>query len=389
MTSGMSIDLNKPDWLLQMEGIFETLNEGVCIVDDCGHIIFANERMLQMRGVSADEVLGRGPESFYAGDDLAHIRRQMALTQQQGHNRQEFYVPGSNGEKIPAIFSSRTIEDLEGRMFEIISFTDITAQKRAEAALKEANAQLQHRQDEIERELELAARVQQSLAPQGLRWGNFLVETLYQPVHTIGGDFGLVTPLGDGQLNLLVCDVSGHGISSALIANRIYSETMSLLERRADLGDMLRRLNAFVMQQIQTTSFYFSMAAARLDDRTRKMSFVNAGHPPAILVSRSGHSQLLEPRSAVLGILEDAVDPEPVQQLDLSPGDRVMLYTDGITEVFDKREELFGTPRLQQVARDTAHLPLPEMKHAILDKLAAWRHGPITDDMSIVLIEVY
>jgi len=71
------------------------------------------------------------------------------------------------------------------------------------------------------------------LAPKPFLWGNLRVDTFYQPAHTIGGDFGLVTPFKEEHLNLLVCDVSGHGISAALVANRIYSETIAQLGDRA------------------------------------------------------------------------------------------------------------------------------------------------------------
>jgi Stage II sporulation protein E (SpoIIE) len=77
-------------------------------------------------------------------------------------------------------------------------------------------------------------------------------------IHT--GDYGLVIP-GDGRLDVIVCDVSGHGISSALVTNRIYSETMSQIERGADLGSMLRHLNHFAVQHLASSSFYFTLAA--------------------------------------------------------------------------------------------------------------------------------
>jgi serine phosphatase RsbU (regulator of sigma subunit) len=269
----------------------------------------------------------------------------------------------------------------------IITFTDITEQKRAEEQLRAANAQLAARQAEIDRDLALAARVQQSLAPRSLAWGPFRVEALYQPVSTIGGDFGVVAPVGS-LLHLLVCDVSGHGISSALIANRIYTETMSLLGRCAEAQEMLRRLNTFVLHEIKMSGFYFSMAMAQLDSQRRRMCFLNAGHPPAIWVRASGESTLLHARSAVLGLLDDAVDSSPAEEVDLAPGDRVMLYTDGISEAFNEKDELLGHEGLQEIVRRAARRPLPEMKAQVLDEVAAWRNGPISDDMSMVLIEV-
>jgi sigma-B regulation protein RsbU (phosphoserine phosphatase) len=379
--------VERPEWLAQMEGLLEALNEGVLIVDDCNQMVFANEPFLQMAGFPREEILGRTPADFYSGEDLAFLSQQIARGEELGENRFEFYVLRPGGEHVPVIISSRVIEDPDGRRFAVVTFTDITEQKRAEQQLRQANVQLEKRQNEIEAELELASRVQQSLAPQALRWGRVAVETYYMPVRTIGGDFGVVTPHGDTQLSLVVCDVSGHGISSALLANRIYSETLSLLERRTELAELLRRLNHFVLQQIRMSGFCFTVAMARLAEGGRRVTFAAAGHPPAIWISSAGECRLLETRSALLGCLEEAVVSEPAQEIELSPGDRLVLYSDGLTDVFDQRGEMLGVEGLQEVVRRAARHPIAEMKQSILDQVGAWRHGPVTDDVSLVLVE--
>ena len=379
--------IEKPDWLQQTEGILETLNEGVLIVDDCQQFIFANQRMGEMTGFAREEVLGRGPSAFYSGEALDFLNRMILQTTTTGQNRYEFFVPRKDGTRVPAIFSARVVEDLDGREFIIITFTDITEQKRAEDQLRAANQLLAARQEEIDRDLALAARVQQSLAPQSLTWGPFHVEALYQPVSTIGGDFGVVTPSGE-ELHLLVCDVSGHGITSALIANRIYTETMSMLSRCEKAPEILRRLNHFVLHEIRMPGFYFSMAMARLSADRRRMCFLNAGHPPAIWVCRSGETRFLEARSTVLGLLDEAVGADPAEDIDLQSGDRVLLYTDGISEAFNGQDELLGHEGLAEIARKASGKSLADMKERILADVAAWRHGPVTDDMSMVLIEV-
>lgn len=384
----MSPESIKPEWLAQMEGILETLNEGVMIVDDCNHIVFVNQCLVEMGGFPVCDVLGRGPGDFYGGPDLEYALEKVASGLQDGRARYEFFVPRCDGGRVPAVVSSRIIEDLEGRQFTVITFTDISEQKRAQAELQEANAKLRERQDEIERELQLAQRVQRSLAPECMRWGSFNVEAFYMPVSTIGGDFGLVTPLGDDALNLLVCDVTGHGISAALIANRIYTETMHLLEHRADPGEMLRRLNEFVFRNIQVSGFYFTLAVARLHDHRRRLTFASAGHPPALWVAPGGEARRLHSRSTVLGLLENAVDENPVEEVQLTRGDRLVLYTDGFTEVDDHRGEQLGVDGLEEIVRETVALPLADMKQRILDRVGAWRHGPHTDDMSLVLVEV-
>ena len=141
--------------------------------------------------------------------------------------------PKSPGSRLPVVISARQLEDPDGRIFAIVTFTDITEQKSAEMDLRRANLLLEARERAIEEDLLLAARIQQSLAPRSLTWAAASVETYYQAARTIGGDYGLVTP-GDDYLTLLLGDVSGHGIGSALVANRIYTETISLIEAGAE-----------------------------------------------------------------------------------------------------------------------------------------------------------
>jgi sigma-B regulation protein RsbU (phosphoserine phosphatase) len=286
------------------------------------------------------------------------------------------------------IISSRAIEDLDGRLFIVVTFTDISSQKNAEEKLLAANAQLEKRAREIEAELQLASRVQQSLAPRRLRWGRVAVEAHYMPVSTIGGDFGLVAPQGDALLNLLVCDVSGHGISSALVANRIYTETLRLLEQGVEVGEMLRRLNALIVHQIRVAGFYFTMALARLADDGRTMHFANAGHPPALVASCNGALRRLEARSTILGMLDNAVPDNASEQISLVPGDRVFFYTDGIPEVWNASGEMLGVDGLEKIVARSVAYPVDQVVEYVLGEVNAFRHGPATDDVSLVVLEV-
>jgi serine phosphatase RsbU (regulator of sigma subunit) len=236
--------------------------------------------------------------------------------------------------------------------------------------------------------LALAARVQQSLAPKCMVWCGIRVETAYHPVRTIGGDFGLVTPLDENHLDVLVCDVSGHGISSALIANRIYSETIAQLNKCAALGDMLRQLNQLLIQNIGNSLFFFTLSIARVDRSGRRMAFAGAGHPPAMIVQPGKEPRLLESCSTVLGVLPDAVDPEPALEVQLEAGDRIVLYTDGITDVFNSQGKMLGVRGVRRIVQETATLPLREMRNAILEQVAEWRVGQPVDDISLILVEV-
>jgi sigma-B regulation protein RsbU (phosphoserine phosphatase) len=375
------------EWLDGVVGILESLNQGVLINNDCGEVVYANALYLKMAGYSADEFVGSKVISWYPPEDAQALQRQIERRQREGSNLFEFYVPCRDGSRLPVVITARQIEDPDGVIYSIVTVTDITAQKRAENALREVNIQLEQRHREIEEDLLLAARVQQSLAPGSLVWGGAAVETFYQPVRSIGGDFGLVAPRPD-HLSLMICDVSGHGIGSALVANRIYTETMSQIERGAGLAPMMEHLNRFVIGSLRSSVFYFTVVAARLDLAARSLEFFGAGHPPAMIVKPGEAPILLESLSPILGLMHDAVGTGAAVKIPVASGDRVILYTDGFTESFNTRDDMLGVEGLATIVRETSKLPLSAMTQEIVERVAAFRHGPPADDMSLVVVEI-
>ena len=382
----LSLAMDKPEWLTSMEAVLEVLNEGVVITSDDHHILFANLRFVEMTGIPRQDLIGSYASQFYSSQEWDFVARQIDAEFRDGHNRYAFVLPRKDGSRLPVIISSRTLVN-SGKRFGIVTFTDISEQVRTAEELRSANMRLEKRQMEIQEDLRLAARVQKSLAPKSLVLDNLSVDSFFHPVHSVGGDFALVNSQDGEHISLLVCDVSGHGIGSALVANRIYSETAGQLRTGTPFVDMFANLNRFLIEDIGAGMFV-TMAAARIDTHLRRMVFAGAGHPPAMLVRRGQSPLLLESRSTILGALPDAVDTTPSLELQLEPGDRIVLYTDGITEVFNSNREMLGIQGIREIVRQTSALPVGEMKQGILDGVAAWRNGPPTDDVSLVLVHV-
>ena len=382
------MDTERLQSLQQMEPILETLNDGVVILDDSDQILFVNSVFEEMTGIPRREIIGSdGRHLFDRAEEFAVAQAIHKKALEMGRSREEFLLPTKGGRRLPVVASVRAMYWPEGGRFAIVTLTDISKQKRTEERLRAANARLAKHQREIERDLVLASRVQQSLAPKPILWGGLRVDTFFQPAHRIGGDFGLVKPYKEDHLNLLVCDVSGHGISSALVANRIYSETITHLDNRAPLADVLCRLNSLVIRNIGAQGFFFTLAAARISRSGRTMEFAGAGHPPAMIVQPGAEPRLLPSRSMILGALPDAVDGDATLHLEIEQGDRIVLYTDGLTDVFNARGEMLKVEGVRNFVRESALLPFNEMKQSILDRVAAWRDGPQVDDVSLVLVE--
>jgi PAS domain S-box-containing protein len=379
--------IQNPTWLRQMESILEELNEGVIIIDDQLRVIFANEALIRLGRYERREIQGHTPDAIFPREDLPYIMRQHELGQRYGRHRNEFYFPRKDGEKIPAIFSSRIIKGPDGKEYGLITITDISAQKHVEEQLRESNALLEKRQLEIEAELSLAARVQQSLAPRSLVWNNLAIEAYYGPARIIGGDFGVILSEGNELLNIVMCDVSGHGIGSALVANRIYSETLHELERKTGPGTLLQRLHKFVYDRLAVDGFCFTMAAVHFSQHGHRVTFAAAGHPPAMIVS-DGVLRLLGSQNGILGCLAETAPSDAADEIDLATGDRLVLYTDGLVEVFNQSHEMLAFEGLAKLVRESATQSLPRMKQTILDGVTTWRSGSLADDISLMIIEL-
>jgi sigma-B regulation protein RsbU (phosphoserine phosphatase) len=382
------VGIQKPEWLQQVEGVLETLNEGVIVSDEWARILSVNSRFEAMIGSPREEIIGKEAYHFYSPQEVDVIAKQKEKGMRQGHNRFEFVLPRKDGSRLPVIISSRAMNFPDGRQYGVVTFTEISEQKRVEEQLRKANKQLEERQKEMEEELALAARVQESLAPKSLTWGGMSVEAHFQAVRTIGGDFGLAMPSGEDHLNLLIGDVSGHGIGSALVANRIYTEMVTQFRAAMPLGDMLQHMNRFVLENMGISGFFFTAALARIDPSGRRMLFAGGGHPPVMVVKPGEEPRLLESRSMVLGALPEAVSQDATLDVTLQQGDRIVLYSDGITEVFNSRDEMLGVLGIREFVREAALLPFSEMMQRILDRVDAWRVGPPSDDVSLVLVEV-
>src|SRR5262249_457797 len=148
----------------------------------------ANSRLVEMTGIPKSQLLGSSCSCFYMSqEERDFLTSQIDISFRRGSNRYEFALPLEGGGRLPVIISACVLESL-GSGLRVVAFTDISAQAREEEELRSANAMLQQRQMEIDEDLRLAARVQDSLAPRSQAWDNVSVDSFYHPVRSIGGD---------------------------------------------------------------------------------------------------------------------------------------------------------------------------------------------------------
>lgn len=239
----------------------------------------------------------------------------------------------------------------------------------------------------IENELDIARDIQTSILPvgtpdiEGLR-----ISAAYRPMTAVAGDFYEFIR-GDGKrLGILVADVSGHGVPAALIASMIKVAMQSVIDHADDPKAVLCGLNRILSSQLRGQ--FVSAAYLWLDIERREARYSAAGHPP-LLRWRQGCLEQIESNGMIIGVLPE-YDDYPVCNLSIESGDRLLLYTDGVTEPENARGEAFGDQRLEQIIRDNVRRLPSEFSDALLSELERWQHPADTrhDDITLVVVDL-
>ncbi|HEY3990958.1 MAG TPA: GAF domain-containing SpoIIE family protein phosphatase [Acidobacteriaceae bacterium] len=243
------------------------------------------------------------------------------------------------------------------------------------------------RRERIDREIEIAREVQERLFPQQLpTLPGHSIHGACRPAQGVGGDYYDVLSLDDGSLGLAIGDVSGKGISAALLMASLRASLRGMtMDGPADLAVLMSRVNRLVYESSATNryaTFFFSI----YEPAPRLLRYVNAGHnPPYVLRNSEVHA--LDGGGPVIGLLPDAIYEEC--RLLLEPGDLLLAYTDGISEALNLQEQEWGEERMLAAARAR----LPENASTILrhivteaDRFAAT--APQHDDMTLLLMKL-
>ncbi|SPF79352.1 PP2C family protein-serine/threonine phosphatase [Pseudoprimorskyibacter insulae] len=255
--------------------------------------------------------------------------------------------------------------------------------------------------DDIDKDLQQARRIQESLVPaRQMTLRGSRVSLLLRPCGHVGGDLvGMFTP-GDCRLGMYNIDVSGHGITSAMITARVagylsseFPEQNLALEPRfnkyfalRDPTDVAQRLNRRLMAD-HGVNEYLTMAYANVDMASGLVKFVQAGHPPPLLMAADGSSRFIGDGGMPIGLLPD---PElETTTLRMNPGDQLLFYSDGITECILKNGNMLEEEGLQRLVTNLPDSPGSEFLDDLYWALCQMARDPtdLKDDVSAVLLE--
>lgn len=254
----------------------------------------------------------------------------------------------------------------------------------------ELNEQLRHARGQLARYGETLLAVQRSILPQSLPEVPTLdVSVHFREAERVGGDFYDVIPVGPGRWAIVICDVSGHGLAAAAILSLVHALASTFENQKSppSPGDALALINRPLATRYLANSEHFVTAFIGIYDvRSQVLNYASAGHPPPRLV-RGNAVRLLDGSSGLpLGLDPTSIYIE--RSVQLLPGDRLVLFTDGVVESTNADEDFFGEDRLNEAVRCPAGTAA-EMVHNIVAALQSFRAGsPIIDDETCLIAVV-
>jgi phosphoserine phosphatase RsbU/P len=239
-----------------------------------------------------------------------------------------------------------------------------------------------HRQ-RMDQELSIARNVQQALLPRGFRdFPHALATGINLPSLSVGGDYFDIFPMSDERTGFLIADVSGKGLGAALLSTMLQG-ALSAMTIGVDPGRLMEHLNCFLCEHSDVER-YATMFFGVLDS-TGHLDFINAGHPPPLILR---HGQIVEPfleNSFPVGLIPDA--QYKVSSVMLDAGDTLVLFSDGVTEAMDPDEEMFGRTGLLEALKGQQDPPLDQLQKTILDSVETFTRGASqADDITVLLV---
>ena len=237
----------------------------------------------------------------------------------------------------------------------------------------------------VSRELETARRIQRSILPKhpptirGLS-----IAAHYDSMTEVAGDFYdfIVTP--SGELGVLVADVSGHGVPAAIVASMV---KIALAVQEGDIADpglVLTRMNRALCGRFELA--YVTATFALIDPGARTLTYAAAGHPSPLLVRAIGGVDSLDERGMVLGFLPDATYTSTTVR-DLADGDRLVFYTDGLTEASRSDGEFFGDVHFRDVLTRGRGQAADQFLSTLIDGARRWTGVDFSDDVTVIVMD--
>ena len=271
--------------------------------------------------------------------------------------------------------------DVDGNVFSLVSFDELTHAIETERRVAAEKLEAERR---VTQELAIATQVQARLFPQSrpsLRSLEYAGACI--PARAVGGDYYDFLSLSPDRLGFVIADVAGKGIAAALLMANLQANLRSQSAVAVDQPQRLLRSVNQLFCENTTDGAFATLFFAEYDDATRRLRYANCGHLAALLLRRDDSIERLESTATVLGVFK-RWDCE-ISETQVSPGDILALYTDGITESFNDAGEEFGEERLAAALYRDRTLSSDDLLNTIVDKVRQFSPREQHDDITLII----
>jgi len=352
----------------QYRELVESTNTIVLRTDENLRIMFLNRFGLEFFGYTTEEIIGASlmgtivPQIENDGRDLSILMEEI-VNHPEIHRDNENENIRKNGERVWVAWRNQPIYNAQGKAIELLcTGYDITLRKKADLKIREQNEKLEAANQHIQFELEQAKIAQLALLPTKIPdFPGLDLAIKYYPMAQIGGDFYDFNGDGNKKIGILVGDVTGHGIPAALLSF-LFMNTFRNIHDAALAPDVLLQLSNTILVNKLPEAKYATMFYCVYDIPSRVLSYASAGHPAAMLLHQGSEQVVhLQTSGMMVGMFENPISPYETKTVTLSPGDKVLIYTDGILEVTDVNDRMLEPDELETFLLTHSQQPIDQL----------------------------
>ena len=372
----------------ELESAINGLSDGVSIYDRQFRVLYQNSVILERYGPALWERCHRAyQDRCDICPDCPSLR-----TLQDGTVHSTIRKVEIDGRIAFMELRSSPIYNARGDIAAVAEVTrDITERETTKIRLEGALRTVTEQQRRIEADLALAEKVHASLVPRSFHGDKLHVHVQYVPVQGVGGDYADIVPAGDDLYYTMIYDISGHGIAPALLANRVSGEIHRMLARRPAPAELLAEVNTFLLQHFNETGLYLTFFCCLYDMRAYTLTYSGGGHLPAVLMRKESgriRSHLLSSQNGIIGAFEDAVEDGSQDVIRIQPGDKIVLFTDGLVEAGQSLGIPVTFPGVVALLESLADLTPGLFSETLIDQITIRGGNKVEDDITVVTTQV-
>ena len=347
--------------------ILDSMIDGVRLIDRNNNIIHVNESMKKnigknTIGMKCYEGIGQKRKCDLCISDKT-------ITTGKMHRKEEIVE-----NKIYDVVSS-PVYDESGNIVAIVEvFRDTTKEKELEKSIVEKNRKMTS-------DIEFARTMQMNMLPTKGVYGNLKIDYAYKPSEMLSGDIFDVFTIDNNNVGIYICDVVGHGVAASMISIYVKQTMRAISKGNKNITKIIQELHKTFIALNFDDDKYFSMFFCIFNKKNKTLEYLNAGHNCFPFFIRKGNIKQLEAKGYPICNIFDTVEYE-IFKKELEENDRIIFFTDGITEVKNFMGEEFGTMRLENIVKNSLNIPKDIMIE--IDQFKAHQK----DDIAILELEV-